>query len=115
MKILLFLMLFLGYELAFSVEMECGKTQFHMDNDLVYDCFADLQNNTIGFFSRNNLGFGVVYGNNHHGVLCYHKAYSRYCTTYYECIITNGNGNYWYDCKTKKKANEIKNRLKKAK
>lgn len=50
MKILLLLVLFLWYEQAFSVEMECGKTQFHMDNDLVYDCFADLQNNTIGFF-----------------------------------------------------------------
>ena len=41
MRILLLLVLFLWYEQAFSVEMECGKTQFHMDNDLVYDCFAD--------------------------------------------------------------------------
>lgn len=115
MKKLLLILLFCCCTPVLSVEMECGKTQFHMDNDIVYDCFADLQSNTIGFFMRNNLGFGVVYGDEHYGITCYHKTYSRRCSTYYECIITNGDGRYWYDCKTQKKAKEIKNRLRKAK
>lgn len=50
MKKLLLILLFCCCTPVLSVEMECGKTQFHMDNDIVYDCFADLQSNTIGFF-----------------------------------------------------------------
>lgn len=47
-----------------SVEMECGKTQFHMDNDVVYDCFADLQS-FDDLDITDPIMFGLVFSNKH--------------------------------------------------
>ena len=112
-RVLVFLLL--CFIPIFSVEIQCGKRQFHYDNDLVYDCFFDEENKILGSFMRDGSTFIVHYINEEYVVGCYHKEYSTYCPGYYyECLIKSST-DYSYTCKTKKKAKEIKNRLKRAK
>ena len=110
-----FMLLLVFSTLAFSVEAECGgKSQFAVDNEQTFKCYYDPSNNIAGFFYQSG-DFKIIYYNENKGVFCRHGGYTGSCSTFYECLIADSDGNYSYICKTKKNANVIKERLKRAK
>ncbi len=112
--------LFLFCPCGFSVEMEnCGgelpQHIIDMFNSLdeYPECFWEPSSNTLGIFIKNEDMFAVVYDHDAMTV-CLHE--ERNCPNhYYGCAKLLSNGYETSFCLTRKKAREIKERLKKAK
>lgn len=122
MKILIFILLVLNLS-AFAKKVDCQSSRQSLKDagsELV-ECFVDSKSDIYGgwgFYDGYEV-YGIRYTEEKVWIMCYADPTIRSgigCSTYYGCMYADlkGEGNVRMFCQTKKKAEEIKNRLKKA-